>query len=74
MLDDFLRDDEDIATFLDELEAEGDLFDRESESNYGFLGMTSGQRFALSVMLFFLVAVAGAFLLVYTGSIAVAVY
>jgi hypothetical protein len=74
MLDDFLRDDEDIATFLDELETEGNLFESENESNYGFLGMTAGQRFALSLMLFLLVAVAGAFLLVYTGSIALPVF
>ena len=71
MLDDFLRDDEDIATFLDELEDEGNLFETPSVSNYGFLGMTAGQRFAISLMLFFLVLIAGAFLLVYTGSVAI---
>jgi hypothetical protein len=71
MLDDFLRDDEDIATFLDELEDEGNMFEAEKDSNYGFLGMTAGQRFAISIMLFFLVAVGGAFLLVYTDSVGI---
>lgn len=71
MLDDFLRDDEDIATFLDDLEDEGNMFETESDSNYGFLGMTAGQRFAISLMLFFLVLIGGAFLLVYTGTVGI---
>ena len=74
MLDDFLRDDEDIATFLDELEDEGNLFEMPSNSNYGFLGMTAGQRFAITLMLFFLVLIGGAFLLVYSGSVAIPIF
>ena len=74
MLDDFLRADEEITTFLDELGDEGDLFELPSDSKYGFLGMTAGQRLAISLMLFLLVLVTGAFFLVLTGSIAIPVY
>lgn len=74
MLDDFLKDDEGVATFLDELEDEGDLFEMSSNSNYGFLGMTAGQRLAISLMLFLLVLIAGAFFLVLTGSVAIPVF
>ncbi len=74
MLDDFLRDDEEITTFLDELGDEGDLFELPSDSEYGFLGMTAGQRLAISLMLFLLVLIIGAFFLVLTGSVAIPVY
>ncbi len=41
---------------------------REQET---FLGMTAQQRFILSLMLFFMVLVLGAFALVVTGSVAI---
>ena len=69
MLDDFLRDDDDTATFLDELEDDEAVFELPSQSEYGFLGMTAGQRFMVSILLLFVVLLSGAFCLLVTGSI-----
>ncbi|MDA1329675.1 MAG: hypothetical protein DWG76_01935 [Chloroflexi bacterium] len=70
MLDDFLKDDEDTASFLNEIEATEDVFELDRDSAYGFLGMTAGQRIIISLMMFFLVVIAGAFCLLITGSVA----
>jgi hypothetical protein len=69
MLDDFLRE-EDTSTFLDEIEGTTTL-ELSSEPETGFLGMTPGQRFILSLMFFFMVAIIGAFFLLVTGVIAI---
>ncbi len=69
MLDDFLRDEEETSTFLDDLEDEEELFELPSESEYGFLGMTAGQRFIVSILMMFVVLLSGAFCLLVTGSI-----
>ncbi len=69
MLDDFLRDEEETSTFLDDLEDEEELFELPSDSEYGFLGMTAGQRFIVSILLMFVVLLSGAFCLLVTGSI-----
>jgi hypothetical protein len=69
MLDDFLRE-EDTSTFLDEIEETNQL-ELSPEPETGFLGMTPGQRFILSLMFFFMVAIIGAFFLLVTGVIAI---
>lgn len=71
MLDDFLKDDEDTATFLDQLEEDNEFLDLEEDSDYGFLGMTAGQRLVILLMLFFLVLIASAFCLLITGAVAI---
>ena len=71
MLDDFLRDDDETAAFLDGLEEEEEMFTLPSQSKYGFLGMTAGQRFVVSILLFMVVLLSGAFCLLVTGSISI---
>jgi hypothetical protein len=71
MLDDFLRSEEDTASFLDEIEQETEAFNIENESNYGFLGMTPFQRFVLSALLLMMVFIIGSLCLLVTGSIAI---
>lgn len=68
MLDDFLNDDEEITTFLDELEDE-DLETDTSRPHTGFMGMTPFQRFVVSLLFFLMVVVAGSFCLLVTGSV-----
>ncbi len=68
MLDDFLNDDDEITTFLDELEDDYDDGGN-SGSQVGFLGMTPFQRFVVSLLFFLMVMVAGSFCLLITGSI-----
>lgn len=68
MLDDFLNDDDEITTFLDELEEDYDD-DGNDGSQVGFLGMTPFQRFVVSILFFVMVIVAGSFCLLITGSI-----
>jgi len=73
MLDDFLKDDEDTAGFLNEVEGideQDEFFEIDEDTDYGFLGMTPGQRFIISMLFFFLVVIAGGFCLLITGSIA----
>jgi len=69
MLDDFLNDDEDTSAFLDGIDDEEELFELPSQSEYGFLGMSAGQRFIVSILLMFVVLLAGAFCLLVTGSV-----
>lgn len=69
MLDDFLREDE-TNNSLDEPEGTPSL-ELSGEPETGFLGMTSGQRFILSLMFFFMVIIIGAFFLLVTGVIAI---
>ena len=69
MLDDFLKNEEDTTGFLDELDDEGQLFELPSQSDYGFLGMTSGQRFIVAILMMFVVLLSGTFCLLVTGSI-----
>lgn len=69
MLDDFLKDEDDTSSFLDELNDEDQLFELPSQSDYGFLGMTAGQRFIVSILMIFVVLLSGAFFLLVTGSI-----
>ena len=70
MLDDFLNDDDDIKTFLDELEDEGDTIQVRKKPQSGFMGMTPFQRFVISLLFFFMVLITGTFCLLITGSIA----
>jgi len=70
MLDDFLNDDDDTTAFLDGINDEEELFELPSQSEYGFLGMSAGQRFIVSLLLMFVVLLAGAFCLLVTGSVA----
>ncbi|MGH2581565.1 MAG: hypothetical protein ACRDFQ_01560, partial [Anaerolineales bacterium] len=67
MLDDFLRED-DPNTFLDEVEEHPKL-DLGTEPETGFLGMTAGQRFVISLLFFFMVVVMSAFCLLITRSV-----
>ena len=69
MLDDFQRE-EDASSFLDEIEGTTKL-ELSGEPETGFLGMTPGQRFILSLMFFFMVLIVGAFFLLVTGVIAI---
>jgi hypothetical protein len=68
MLDDFLNDDDEITTFLDELEEDYDDGGN-GAPQVGFLGMTPFQRFVVSILFFLMVVVAGSFCLLITGSI-----
>lgn len=71
MLDDFLRG-EDADGSINEIEGTANLeLSREPET--GFMGMTPGQRFILSLMFFFMVVIIGAFFLLVTGVIAIPV-
>ncbi len=73
MLDDFLRED-DANSFLDEVEEnKPPQLELPEEPQVGFLGMTSGQRFVIAVMFFFMVVIIGAFCLLITGSIGIPV-
>lgn len=69
MLDDFLKE-EDSTSFLNELE-ESPKMELSAEPEVGFLGMTAGQRFVISLMFLFMVLIIGAFCLLITGSIAI---
>lgn len=69
MLDDFLKEDE-VQTFLDEVEEEAKL-ELTPDEEPGFLGMTPGQRFVISLMFFLMVLLIGAFALLITGAIAI---
>lgn len=69
MLDDFLKDEDDTSSFLDDLNDEDQLFELPSQSDYGFLGMTAGQRFIVAILMIFVVLLSGAFCLLVTGSI-----
>lgn len=71
MLDDFLREEEDTSTFLDELEQEANSLNFRDGSNYGFLGMTAFQRFVIAGMLLLIVLIVGSFCLLVTGSISI---
>jgi hypothetical protein len=70
MLDDFLKDDDETANFLDSIDDEEELFELPSKSDYGFMGMSAGQRFIVSILIMFVTVLAGAFFLLVTGSIA----
>ena len=67
MLDDFLRED-DPNSFLDDVEAQPKR-DLGTGREFGFLGMTAGQRFVISLLFFFMVVVMSAFCLLITGSV-----
>jgi len=69
MLDDFLKDEDDTSNFLEDLADEDQLFELPSQSDYGFLGMTAGQRFIVAILMIFVVFLSGAFCLLVTGSI-----
>lgn len=80
MLDDFLREDDDPNSFLDKVEEAPSVeapssgtptLDLPEEPATGFLGMTPGQRFIISVMFFIMVLIIGAFCLLITGSIGI---
>lgn len=45
--------------------------DEEEDSERGFLGMTALQRFILSVMIFLMVTILGAFCLILTGKVVI---
>lgn len=68
MLDDFLREEE-TNNFLNQVE-ESTKLELSPEPETGFLGMTPGQRFVVSLMFFFMVLIIGAFCLLITGAIA----
>lgn len=70
MLDDFLNDDDEIKSFLDEIEDEGDTISVRQQPETGFMGMTPFQRFVISVLFFLMVLITGAFCLLITGSVA----
>lgn len=70
MLDDFLNDDEEIKSFLEEIEDENETITVRRQPETGFMGMTPFQRFVISVLFFFMVLITGAFFLLITGSIA----
>ncbi len=74
MLDDFLRDEDDTSSFLDDIDDEEELFELPDQSDYGFLGMTAGQRFVVSILLMFVVLLSGGFCLLITGSISLPVF
>ena len=67
MLDNFLNDDEEVSTFLDELEDE-DASAAETGPRSGFFGMAPFQRFVVLFLFFLMVLTTGSFLLVATGS------
>ncbi len=69
MLDDFLKDDEDTVSFLDGIDDEEELFELPISSDHGFLGMSAGQRFIVSLLMMFVILLSGAFCLLVTGSI-----
>jgi hypothetical protein len=71
MLDDFLRE-EDADGSINEIEGTANL-ELSGEPETGFMGMTPGQRFILSLMFFFMVVIIGAFFLLVTGVIAIPV-
>ena len=74
MLDDFLREDKEPSGFLDEIEEKeqpAPMLELPAEPETGFLGMTAGQRFIISIMFFFMVLIMGAFCLLVTGAIAI---
>ena len=73
MLDDFLKDEDGTSSFLDELDDEDQLFELPSRSDYGFLGMTAGQRFIVAILMMFVILLSGAFCLLVTGSISLPV-
>ncbi len=70
MLDDFLREEDDTSSFLDELE-ETPTIELSPEPETGFLGMTPAQRFIISLLFFLMVVIIGAFFLLVTGVIAI---
>lgn len=74
MLDDFLNEDDERASFLDSIEEEEDVFELPSESDYGFMGMSAGQRFIVALLIMFVVLLSGAFCLLITGSVALPVF
>ena len=69
MLDDFLKDEDDTSSFLNDLDDDDQLFELPSQSDYGFLGMTASQRFIVSILIMFLVLLSGTFFLLVSGSI-----
>ena len=69
MIDDFIRDENDAAKFLNDLDDEDQLFELPSQAAYGFLGMTASQRFVVSILMLFVVLLSGVFFLLVSGSI-----
>ncbi|MCL5429707.1 MAG: hypothetical protein M1347_07925 [Chloroflexi bacterium] len=70
MLDDFLREEDETSSFLDEIE-QTTTTELTPEPETGFLGMTPFQRFIVSLMFFLMVIIIGAFFLLVTGIIAI---
>ena len=69
MLDDFLNDDDEIRTFLEEIEEEEQTTSVRRQPETGFMGMTPFQRFVISMLFFLMVLITGSFCLLITGSI-----
>lgn len=69
MLDDFLNDDDEIRSFLEEIEEEDQTISVRRQPETGFMGMTPFQRFVVSVLFLLMVLITGSFCLLITGSI-----